>query len=155
MTGIDDEAETDLRNARNLADVQEDRESIELIDELLEKGPLNSDKLIELLGIKPEPEEERSNIASDESDDSVFWYRLGADMISRKKRKRALDAFMISHEMDRDSAAALTMLLKLETDRSRLREHIRKSDRLKKMQISTPELDKAAEAAMKRLGSSK
>ena len=151
LVGMNEEAELILRRAKALAKEQKDDKAAEFIDELLEKGPIQLSRLKEMLDLKLISEEDRLEILSDELDDSAYWYKLGTDLLSRKKRARALDAFRISWEMDPHSSAALAMLLRYETDARRLKEHIEESNRLRKSNLSTPELDRAVEVAEKRL----
>lgn len=151
LAGMTEESETALRRAKSLALAQKDDRAAEFVDELLEKGPMQLSRLKEMLDLRLISKKEQLELLSEELDESTYWYKLGTDLLSRKKHARALDAFRISWEMDQQSAAALAMLLKHETDARRLKEHLEESRMLYKASLSTPGLDRAVEVAEKRL----
>lgn len=151
LVGMTEESEVAFRRAKELASEQKDDKAIEFIDELLEKGPMQLPRLKEMLELRLANEEARLETLFEDPDESTYWYKLGTSFLARKKRARALDAFRISFEMDRQSSAALAMLLRYETDARRLKEHIKESNRLRKAALSTPELDRAVAVAEKRL----
>jgi tetratricopeptide (TPR) repeat protein len=152
LVGMNEESEIILRRARALAADQKDERAMGLIDELLEKGPTRASRLKEMLDVKLVDEKEMPESPFEDLGDSAYWYRLGSTLLSRNKRARALDAFRISWEIDPHSSATLAMLLRYETNAVRLREYIGESERLRKIGLSTPELERAVELAGKRLG---
>lgn len=151
LAGMTEESEIALRRAKSLALAQKDDRAAEFVDELLEKGPMQLSRLKEMLDLRLISKKEQLEMLSEELDESTYWYKLGMDLLSRKKRARALDAFRMSWEMDRQSAAALAMLLKHETDARKLKEHLEESRRLYKAALLTPSLDRAVEVAEERL----
>ncbi|MDH4123007.1 MAG: tetratricopeptide repeat protein [Thermoplasmata archaeon] len=151
MAGLEREFEQTLRRARTLAEEDEDEESIAMIEELLTKGKAMAQKL----GI-PYDLSRNEGVAYDSDlfiseDAAAYWYRLGLHLISKKKMRRALDAFRLSTDLDSDSSAALTMLLKHETDKRFLKRHLDKYVKLKNRELTIPHLERAAEMANTRI----
>jgi tetratricopeptide (TPR) repeat protein len=140
------EAEITLRSARALAEAAGDEGVLHEINEIIRDGIVAVNRLQKADGLGDD-----EFLASDEmsllEQDSATWYLSGEADLRRGKKEKALGAFRTAHDLDPDSATVISALLRLESDKERLKKHLDSSKDIVLRGLSTPELDKSISEA--------
>jgi len=152
------EAEITLRNARALAEAAGEEGVLHEINEIIRGGIVAVNRVQKADGLGDD-EFSASDERSLPEEDSAAWYLLGKENLRKGKKKKALGAFRVAHDLDPDSASIISALLRLENDKERLKRHLDSSKDIVLRGLSTPELDKSiseaieyAREAAKRIG---
>jgi len=150
MTGMDADAERNLREASRLAWHNNDQSSLQEIRSIEEGGEAAVFRIIASEGLSSVPGWDAEEMMSD-AERAFNLYRLGSESLSKGKVGRGADLYDLAFKMDDESSSIAYALLKSEKNKERLRKYLEESRRIHSSGFATPSLTRAMEEAAHKL----
>ena len=150
MTGMNADAERNLREAARLASHNADQRSLREIQSIEEGGEAAIFKIIASEGLSSVPGSDAEGMESD-AERAFSLYRLGSEKMLKGKTGKSADLYGMAFQIDDNSSAIAYALLKSEKNRERLTKYLDESRRIHSSGFATPSLTKAMEEAAHKL----